>query len=82
MKYVVAVADLFLARCQNINMLSPVDFVTISEWEKQEIPLEIVLRSINEVCDEGVKISSANGFQGRVKQNFVEWLKVRGRSIT
>jgi len=62
MKYVVEVADLFLARCCNNKVLSPMDFVTIAEWEKQEIPIEVVLRSINEVCDLQIRVSSASDF--------------------
>lgn len=77
MNYVVAVADLFLARCHNEAILSPSDFATIAGWEKEEIPVDVIFRSINELCDQGVKFSSLSDFQSLVKQNFVEWLRVQ-----
>lgn len=82
MSYVTEVAALFLARFQNITILNPMDYVVISEWEKQEIPLSVVLSSINEVSDslneENKEIESIGYFQEAVKKNFRDWLQKQG----
>ena len=79
MNYVIDVAELFLARCPNLTILSPSDFTIIAEWEKQEIPLAVIFASINEVCDhlngDGAQIESVNDLQATVKQNFIDWLQ-------
>ncbi len=79
MKYVTDVASLFLDRCPEITILGPEDFTIIAEWEKQEIPFEVVVRSINETCDRSsedrAKIKSIADFQRSVKKNYLEWLK-------
>jgi len=79
MSYVIAVADLFLARCPNVTILSPMDFTIIAEWEKQEIPLDVVFDSINRFCDElGKKIGevrSISDLRSSVKQNYINWLQ-------
>jgi hypothetical protein len=81
MNYVMQVSDLFLARCSYIKILGPMDFTIIAEWEKQEIPLEIVLASIVEVCDklnrEGTKTQSIGDVQAAVEQNFKLWLETK-----
>ncbi len=83
MNYITDVSELLLARCPNIAILGPTDYTIIAEWEKQEIPLEIVFRSINEVCDkvdgESVTAESIVDFQGRVEQNFRDWLANKER---
>lgn len=82
MNYIIDVADLFLARCANVTILSPMDFTIIAEWEKEEIPLAVILGSINEVCDhlngDGGEVESIGDFQDTVKQNFIDWLQSRG----
>ena len=79
MLYVTEVAGQFLARCRNITILSPADFSIIAEWEKQEIPLAVILRSIDDLCgeinDESSEIESIGYFKATVKQNFIDWLK-------
>lgn len=79
MSFVTKVADLFLERCRNVTIISPSDFVLIAEWEKQEIPLDIILKSINELCDEAAVVTSFDEFQRLVQQNFIEWLQVTER---
>jgi hypothetical protein len=80
MSYVTEVADLFLSRCRNVKILSPMDYATIAEWEKQEIPLTVVFNSLNRVFDnlphniEPVDIVSIGHFQNEVKKNFADWL--------
>ncbi len=83
MNYVIDVADLFLARCPNVSILSPMDFTIIAEWEKQEIPLAVVFDSINAVCghlnDAGPKVGSINDLRIVVKQNYINWLQTNSR---
>ena len=80
MSYVTDVADLFLSRCQNISMLNPMDYATIAEWEKQEIPIDIVFDSLNRAFDslsnnkELKNIESIGYFHNEVKKNYVNWL--------
>jgi hypothetical protein len=80
MSYITDVADLFLSRCQNIKFLSPIDYATIAEWEKQEIPLAIVVDSLNYVFDNPLQrvdlanIKSIKDFQSEVRKNFANWL--------
>ncbi|MEP6787856.1 MAG: hypothetical protein ABJB40_05450 [Acidobacteriota bacterium] len=80
MNYVIAVADLFLARCPSVTILSPADFLIIAEWEKQEIPVGVVLGSINNICDElGDQVSevaSISDIRSAVKRHYVDWLRI------
>lgn len=77
--YVTEIADLFLARCSGITILSPLDYTIIAEWEKQEIPLAIVLDTMNKGFEKvnaaEVKVESIGHFQEAVKKNFREWLR-------
>lgn len=81
MSYVTNVADLFLSRSsRGAAILNPMDYVIIAEWEKEEIPLDIVLGSINEVCNnlnEEIRIESIEYFQGTVKKNYKNWLQLQ-----
>ena len=78
MDYIREVANRFLARCPNITILVPMDFAIIAEWEKQEIPLAVVLKSINEAADSRNKkefrICSVTDIQDAVRQDFIRWL--------
>ncbi len=79
MSYVTEVADLFLSRCQSIKILSPMDYATIAEWEKQEIPLTVVFDSLNRAFDNlpqnnQVNIESISHFQNEFKKHFTDWL--------
>jgi len=80
MSYVLNVAEILLARCSNITILSPTDFAIIAEWEKQEIPLDVALKSIHELCDEATGVRSVSDFQTIVRKNFVQWLQEKDQS--
>ncbi len=83
MDYVGEVAGLFRSRCGDTKILSPMDYVIVAEWEKEEIPLAIVLAAINEICDQlkfdDHLVESIGSFQEAVKQNFRAWLQTEGR---
>lgn len=49
--YLSEVSDLFLRRRGSTLGLSPLDWQTIDQWERDGIPLRIVIRVINEVFD-------------------------------
>ena len=78
MDYVGEMAGLFRSRCGDTKILSPMDYVIVAEWEKEEIPLTVILDSINEVCDwldgDAGKVESIGEFQPAVKQSFLNWL--------
>lgn len=86
MNYVMNTADLFLSRCRNVTILSPTDFAIIAEWEKQGIPLAVILKSINEMCDDLIeadnKPKSVGEFQSTVKRNFIQWLQTKAGCTT
>ena len=48
MSYVSEAADLFQSLNPDVSVLSSFDYLTIAEWEKQEIPLPLVLKAIRE----------------------------------
>lgn len=79
MNYVGEVTNLLRSRCGDTTILSPMDYVIIAEWEKQEIPLVLVMDTINELCDRTIDtdagIESAGYFQETIKDNFSTWLQ-------
>jgi hypothetical protein len=72
MNYVQEIADKFLERCQGIRTLGPADFTQIAEWEKQEIPKEVVLDAITKFANPAVR--SVLEIRSSVKDYFVAWL--------
>ena len=73
MNYVQEIADRFLEKCQNAAMLGPADFTLIAEWEKQEIPKQVVLDAITELSTPATR--SVTEIRSGVKQYFVDWLQ-------
>jgi hypothetical protein len=81
--YISEIANLYLARRGGALFLTAIDYGIIAEWEKQEIPLRIILRSINEVFDNLAqserkpRIKSIEYFQETVEENFSNWLEMQ-----
>ena len=81
MSYVTEVAELFVSRRQTAEILTPTDYEIIAEWEKEEIPLEIVLNSINCIFDcfgtnnEHFKMKAIADVQTEIEKNFANWLQ-------
>jgi hypothetical protein len=73
MNYVEEVADKFRESCPNEVILGPADFTLIAEWEKQEIPKEVVIDAIGELSEPGVH--SVADIRSGVKEYFVNWLQ-------
>lgn len=79
MNYVKEIADLYLALNPRQEILDPVGYTIIAEWEKQEIPLSIVLAAINKGCENCEKatagIESIGCFQEAIQKNYLYWLQ-------
>jgi hypothetical protein len=84
MSYVSHIADSILSRAENVSVLGPEIYTAIAEWEKREIPVAIVLISIEEVC-----CYEKDSFKGQVPvelvqsaviRNFRTWLAHGGES--
>ena len=79
MNYVQEIAALFPKLNANTQFLNPDDYTVIAEWEKQEIPLSVVLASINEACrelkSEAAGIDSLSCITQTVGKNFDIWLQ-------
>lgn len=84
MNYIETVADLFLKRSGK-KFLAVSDYVLIAEWEKEEIPLEIVLDSINrifnEISEDSKNIESIEFIEDRVQINFAESIRQNSDSF-
>jgi hypothetical protein len=76
MNYVSEIAQLFLSLNPDLPFLGPLDYVLISEWEKEEIPLTLVLDAIREfsVTPEGAAQSSLTYLKNEVKNSYAVWL--------
>ncbi|MEO7672667.1 MAG: hypothetical protein ABIU09_01145 [Pyrinomonadaceae bacterium] len=77
MDYVSAIATSILARPGCIPVLGPEIYTAIAEWEKKEIPLPVVLISIDEICggsEVNAAMRSIDQLQIVVKKNFRIWL--------
>jgi hypothetical protein len=77
MSYVSEVADLICSLNTNNAVLGAHDYLVISEWEKQEIPLEIVLTTLREYFAE--QESAAEGalvvIKREIRNRYAEWLR-------
>lgn len=82
MSYVSIIADSILSHSENTSVLGPEVYTAIAEWEKREIPLNIVQRSIDEVCGRRAGHSSdsipVEMFQEAIIRNFRSWLAKDG----
>ena len=76
MNYVQEIADRFLEKCQNGTVLGPADFTLIAEWEKQEMPREVVIEAIALLSTPAT--TSVTELRSGVKEFFVEWLRAEG----
>ena len=75
MTYVSNIADSILSHTPEPGALGPEFYTAIAEWEKSEIPVAIVLISIDEVC----RRRNGGGppveiIQDAVIRNFQTWL--------
>lgn len=77
MDYVSNIANSILARPGCMPLLGPEIYAAIAEWEKKEIPLPVVMISIDEVCggdNVSGTLASIDKLPGVVSKNFRIWL--------
>ena len=78
MSYVSNIANSIIYQSGRNAVLGPEMYTAIAEWEKREIPVTIVLKSITEVCGREEKVRSddlpVDLFQDAVIRNFRQWL--------
>ncbi len=79
MSYVSKVANSMLSHSDRASILGPEIYTVIAEWEKKEIPLPVVMDSIDELCAAQHKTScqlySVDNVQAVVTKNFRNWLE-------
>ena len=79
MSYVSVVTDFFVTRQGAEFVLTPEDYATIAEWEKQDIPLAFVVSTIDRVISESQLRSepalSIHQINGSVHSRFADWLR-------
>ena len=84
MDYISEIASYLLTRSHRVSILGHEIYTLIAEWEKKEIPREIVQQSIDEVCyelgDAEGGIESAERLRSVVSNNFRKWLQQSGIS--
>ena len=79
MNYVETVADLFQTR-SGLAMLSVADYILLAEWEKEEIPLAVVMNSINKGFDKAENLADVNSighFQEIIRASFAKSLQAQ-----
>ena len=78
MDYILDIAHSIQARSGDVTILGPEVYTTIAEWEKKEIPLPVVMISIDQFCSENgvpaANSASIEALQAVVNQNFTTWL--------
>ncbi len=79
MNYVAEVIGAFHARSGQTPVIDAADYARIAEWEKQEIPLFIVILAIEKAFDEldgaAAQIGSISELKDEVKRRFGAWLR-------
>ena len=79
MNYVREVSELFQSRCGGVSILGPEDYTLIAEWEKEQIPFEIIAATINDACGRlnggTAEIKSISYFQDAIRKRFRHWLR-------
>jgi len=76
MNYVSSIASSILSHSLETGSLGPEYYTAIAEWEKREIPVAIVLISLDEVYSQGATLTSPSVelIQDTVNRNFRTWL--------
>ena len=81
MNYINEIAEFCLALNPAKKILDGSDYTIIAEWEKQDIPLYIVLAAINEAAQNGRHcdpvIGSVVSLQDRIQKNYLDSLQAR-----
>ena len=82
MNYVSNIAESILSHTRTSVVLGPELYTAIAEWEKREIPVAVVLISIDEVYRQAKKSFNERPpidlLQDTVLRNFTTWLAYGG----
>ena len=83
MSYVSTVVDSLNTRTTDPPALSAEDYTAIAEWEKQEIPLGLVLSSLDRRLvdlEADANADPINDIRTDIVAEFANWLQERDRS--
>lgn len=76
--YIQSIADVYLEQTGKIHIY-PNEFVIIAKWEKEQIPLFVVLPCIEEISEryrrKRIKIRGIALFEEEVSARHLEWLE-------
>ncbi len=75
MSYVSEASELFISLDPNTPFLGPFDYMVIAEWEKQVIPLPLVLEAIRRISQRSVPADRFDRLKQEVKARYTNWLK-------
>lgn len=83
--YISDVADLFIRRRGRALNLSPLDWTMIEKWQRDGVPLRIVLRAIDDVFDKmetkpkrlRPQIKSISYCADEIETAFENWLELQ-----
>ena len=79
MNYVAEVTGAFRSRSGEATIIDAADYARIAEWEKQEVPLFIVVLAIDQAFDKldgtNEQIVSFSDLRDEVKRRFAAWLR-------
>jgi hypothetical protein len=78
MSYVSEASELYISLYPDQPVLSPFDYLLISEWEKQEIPLPLVLDAIRSVSIQTVMEDGFSCLKKEIKHVYADWLRDTG----
>ena len=81
MNYVLEVVDSIFLKSGRESTLAPEIYTIIAEWKKKEIPLTVVIASIEEIWDEedrpDGKFELIDILKATVNKNFRSWLSIQ-----
>lgn len=79
MSYVSQIVDYFLELRSGEAILDSADYTIIAEWEKQDIPLDVVLTAISEASPDGRNgdpvVGSVASLQDRIQKSHLNSLQ-------
>jgi hypothetical protein len=79
MSYVSEAAELFISLNPDTPFLGPFDYLLIAEWEKQEIPLALVLDAIRRHSIGQEPVQHLTTLKDEIKENYANWLRQTNR---
>jgi hypothetical protein len=75
MSYVSEASELFISLNPDTPFLGPFDYLLIAEWEKQKIPLPLVLDAIRRLSAGSESHHRFGTLKQEIKQGYADYLK-------